>query len=91
MGGAEPPSRAFSQAVFPPQGWEPTGYQERPLAPLAPRGKPRGATLWGVFPEQSSPRMAPLVLGLLGSAGSIPGRFVTDFHRFIWTFLGDYS
>ncbi len=33
--------------------------------------------------------MAPLVLGLLGFAGSIPSRIVTDFYRFIWTFLGD--
>jgi hypothetical protein len=32
--------------------------------------------------------MAPL-LGLLGFAGSIPGRVVTDSYRFIRTFLGD--
>ncbi len=33
--------------------------------------------------------MAPLILGLLGFARSIPGRFVTDFYRFFQTFLGD--
>ena len=86
-GGANPPT-SLSQAVFPPKRgclvpglltWEPD-----------PRGKPKGqpsGCFWGVSPRVILPKMAPLILGLLGFAGSIPSRIVTDFHRFIWTFF----
>ncbi len=76
----------------PPQMAPPNLGSTLPLVALGatPQGaNPEGQTLRGVFPEQSSPRWPPLVSGLLGFARSIPGRIVTGFHRFIWTFLGD--
>ena len=73
MGGANPPT-SLSQAVFPP-----------------PRGgamgaRPKRATLRGCFPWSNPPQMAPLNLGLLGFARSIPSRSLpifTDFSDFL--------
>ncbi len=51
---------------------------------------PRRATLSGVFSRVVLPQDGPPNLGMARmSLGSIPGRFDTDSHRFIWTFLGD--
>ena len=61
---------------------------------------PKGQTLWGCFPQ-----MAPLILGLLGFAGSIPrcariysllitSSIPVSLYRFLpifLTFLGEYS
>jgi hypothetical protein len=45
----------------------------------------------GSFGWHGPPQMAPLILGLLGFAREYSWSLVTDFYRFIWTFLGDYS
>ena len=77
--------RASPRLVFPPQRGVPGSWTQS--VPGLKGADPEGATPWGVFP-----------LGLLGSADfplgvslGIPGRYSTDFHRFIWTFLGEYS
>ena len=91
MGGADPPT-SLSQACIPPppssgSSCQLTVHQESLWLPLG--ANPQGANPSGVFPGVVPPQMAPLISGLLGFARSIPGRFVTDFHRFFQTFLGD--
>ena len=68
------------------QGTTPLGALGANSQGANPGGQPFG----GWFPS-NPPQMAPLISGLLGFARSIPGRYSADFHRFIWTFLGDYS
>ena len=61
------------------QGTTPLGA----MGAMAQGAKPKGQPFGGVSPGVIPPQMAPLILGLLGFARSIPGRYVTDFHRFI--------
>ena len=72
--------------------WPRAGHQLSTAGHHVPSGaKPRkGNPFGGWFPGVILPRWPPLILGSLGFAGST-SRFVTDSHRFIWTFLGDYS
>ena len=95
MGGADPPYEP-SPRLYSPPGRGVHGVQSGspslwvPWEPH-PRGKPKGQPPAGGFPlGVVLPRMAPLILGLLGFARSIPS-IVTDFYRFFQTFLGEYS
>ncbi len=98
QGGGLTPLRSLSQAVFPPQRGgamglgrgKPSSGDHSAMGANSQGAEPRRATLRGWFPS-NPPQMAPLILGLLGFAGSIPGRFVTDLYRFFQTFLGEYS
>ena len=49
---------------------------------LGQGGKPQKGNPSGVLPGVILPRMAPLILGLLGSAGEYSYKIVTDFYRF---------
>ncbi len=67
--GRNPPYGASPRLVFPPQGGLATHWVS---GAAACSSCPKGATLWGVFPlVVIHPQMAPLILGLLGFAGSI--------------------
>ena len=91
MGGLTPLT-SLSQAWFPGLWGKPRRATHWVSGAVAcsscPKGQTPRATLRGCFPS-NPPQMAPLILGLLGFAGSIPSRYSTDFHRFFQTFLGD--
>ena len=68
------------------------------MGTTAQGGQTQRATLWGCFwgvsPGVIHPQMAPLVLGLLGFAGSIPGRslpILTDLYRLSWAIYSSHS
>ncbi len=95
MGGLTPLTEPSPRLVFPPQGFhgqlhpfgchgshDPLGIQERPLAPLAPRGQTQegdpSVGVSGAFPLGSSPPPGwppP-------SLGSTSWSLVTEFYRF---------
>ena len=98
MGGRDPPT-SLSQAVFPPK----RGGAHGPWAGanLCTVKLEQGHALWGktqratpsggVFPS-NPPQDGPPDLGIARICwGVFTSRYSTDFHRFIWTFLGDYS
>ena len=62
MGGLNPLSRAFSQGLY--SSSRNSRFNKVLWLPL--EANPKGNPFWGVFPEQSRPRMAPLISGLLG-------------------------
>ncbi len=66
------------EAPWPPVGGEYT--REKARSDRSPSG--------GGSPGVVLPRMAPLILGLPGFAGSIPGRYSTDFLPIYMDFLG---
>ena len=72
MGGLDPPT-SLSQAVFPPPKRVFHGDQLyitflTPMGTITQGADPKGQPLGGVVSGVILPRMAPLILGLLGSA-----------------------
>jgi hypothetical protein len=84
MGGGLTPLTEPLPGCIPPRR-EPTGYQERSLAPLAPRGRTQEGNPSGVVPRVILPRWPPLILGLLGFARSTSRSLpiLTDFSDFL--------
>ena len=104
MGGLDPPTSLLPGCIPPPKrggAW----FLDFSWAAPSQRGKPKKGNPSGGVSRVVLPQMAPLILGLLGFAGSIP-RFAriysllitssipVSLYRFLQifrTFLGEYS
>ena len=91
MGGLTP-LRASPRLYSPPQEGVPWAWaihnEEHAEHPFGCGAIPKRATLWGCFPWSNPPQMAPLILGLLGFARSIPSHSRSCIHiDYLFTYM----
>ncbi len=91
MGGLNPLRSLLPGCIPPPKRCQESYIQLVAVKYHALWGKPPKGQPFGGVSRVVLPKMAPLISGLLGFAGSIPGRysyrFLTDLYRLSWEII----